>query len=74
MYYNVEIGQWLSGSCCKQHRHGYKEIPGNAVTTETNPLIAQYMHGSKIITFVVTDQVQGKHWDNLKLIPYHSNP
>jgi hypothetical protein len=70
MYYNVEIGQWLNGSCCKRHRRGYKQIPGNAITAETNPLIAQYVHGSKLITFEVTDQVHGKQWDNLKLIPY----
>ncbi|XP_021925968.1 sodium/potassium/calcium exchanger 4-like isoform X2 [Zootermopsis nevadensis] len=57
MYYYVEIGHWLSGSCCKQHRHGYKQIPGNAIMTETSPLIAQYVHGSKLVTFEVTHQV-----------------
>ena len=62
MYYNVEIGQWLSGCYHKQKRHGYLQIPGSAVSAETNHLIAQHVHGSKLIT-------QGKYSTNLKIIP-----
>jgi hypothetical protein len=66
MYYNVEIGHWLSGCYQKQKRHGYLQIPGSAISAETNHLIAQNVHGSKLVT-------QGKHSTNLKVMPYHNN-
>jgi hypothetical protein len=66
MYYNVEIGYWLSGCYRKQNRHGYLQIPGRAISAETNHLIAQNVHGSKLIT-------QGKISTNLKVMPYQSN-
>jgi len=66
MYYNAEIGHWLSGCYHKQRRHGYLQIPGSAISADTNHLIAQKLHGSKPIT-------QGKHSTNLKVIPYHNN-
>jgi hypothetical protein len=66
MYYNVEIGHWLSGCYHKQERHGYLQIPESAVSAETNHLIAQNVHGSKLIT-------QGKHSTNLKVMPCHNN-
>jgi hypothetical protein len=59
MYYNVEIGKWLSGCYCK-HQRPYKQIPRHAISSETEPLIAQNVHGSKIIKFEVSDQLQGK--------------
>lgn len=62
MYFNVEIGELLSGSCCKRHRHGYKQISGSAIARETNPLITKYVHESRIVKFEVSDQVHGKHW------------
>lgn len=65
MYYNVEIGHCLSGCYHKQKRHGYLQIPESAISAETNHLIAQNVHGSKPIT-------QGKHSNNLKVIPYHN--
>jgi len=66
MYYNVEIGHWLSGCYHKQKRHGYLQIPESALSSETNHLIAQNVHGSKLIT-------QGKHSTNLKVMHYHNN-
>jgi len=66
MYYNVEIGHWLSGCYHKQKLHGYLQIPGSAISAETNHLIAQNVHGSKLIT-------QGKRSTNLKVMPYHNN-
>jgi hypothetical protein len=66
MYYNVEIGHWLSGCYHKQERHGYLQIPESAFSAETNNLIAQNVRGSKVIT-------QGKHSTNLKVMPYHNN-
>jgi hypothetical protein len=66
MYYNVEIGHCLSGCCRKRNRQGYLHIPGSAITAETNHLIAQDVHGSKLMT-------QGKLSTNLKVMPYHSN-
>lgn len=58
MYYNVEIGQWLSGCYCKQHRRPYKQVPGHAISSETDPLTAQNVHGSKLITFEVSGKPQ----------------
>jgi hypothetical protein len=66
MYYNVEIGHCLSGCYRKQKRHGYVQIPGSAISAETNHLIAQNVHGSKLVT-------QGKRSTNKKLMPYHYN-
>jgi hypothetical protein len=73
MYYNAEIGQWLSGFSAKQHRRPYKQIPGHAICSETDPLIAQNVHGSKLIKFEVGGQLQGKQWDNFRLKPHNSN-
>jgi hypothetical protein len=36
-------------------------------------LIAQNVHGSKIIKFEVSDQLQGKQWNNLILTSLNSN-
>jgi hypothetical protein len=60
MYFSVEIGQWLSGCYCKQHQRPYKQIPGHAISLETDPLIAQNVHGSKLVKFEVSGQLQGK--------------
>ncbi|XP_023715511.1 sodium/potassium/calcium exchanger 4 isoform X2 [Cryptotermes secundus] len=57
MYYNAEIGQWLSGCYCKHH-HPYKQIPGHAISSEKKPLITQNVHGSKLIKFEVNGQLQ----------------
>lgn len=63
MYYNVEIGYWLSGCYRKQNRHGYLQIPGRAISAETNHLIAQNVHGSKLIT---QENAFAKHHEDLK--------
>lgn len=61
MYYNVELGQWLSGCYCRQHRRPYKQIPGHDISSETDSLIAQNVHGSKLVKFEICDKVQGKN-------------
>lgn len=60
MYYNVEIGQWLSGCYCKHHQRPYKQIPGHAISSETDPLITQNVYGSKLIKSEVNGKLQGK--------------
>jgi hypothetical protein len=62
MYYNAEIGQWLSGFYCREHRRPYKQVPGQAISSETDSLIAQNVHGSKLIKFEISEKVQGKQW------------